>query len=165
MNNRGRCAAVILCVVALSASGVQQRLDDQRLVLTDLAGSYSATDAHGHSWHLTLRANGAFSSLRVTGVPSHDITQPTAGVASLSEDYLLLVADESTEALRPLRLGDRMYLLVVPDTLRFCIDLEQGREPRRSAIGRTLLRDGDERKEVPGGSRPDFCKVQPKGHS
>jgi hypothetical protein len=81
------------------------------------------------------------------------------GMVSLAADVLVFAGPaDPIFRLIPLKLGERRYLVPLDERLRFCIDLAEGREPRRSAVGRVLLRDGDERKAIPKGLRPTFCR-------
>lgn len=46
--------------------------------------------------------------------------------------------------------GDRKYVVPANDVVGFCNDVNSGREPRKQAYGRYLLRRGDEAKKVSG---------------
>lgn len=52
--------------------------------------------------------------------------------------------------LRPIRWGERRYLIPVDDIVRFCNHVNQGTEPRSGSHGFHFLRQGDESKVVAG---------------
>lgn len=156
-----RVLSMVANVLAISAGGMSgARPGSQELRLADVAGRYWMSDGRHRRWTVTVRANGTFTSRRLVGDILEDARQPRGGVASVSMGDLFLVVPPGDEAytLVPIKLGKRLYLLRPGSELEFCIAVAEGREPRRSDVGDSLLRVGDERIPVPKGTVPELCE-------
>jgi hypothetical protein len=134
---------------------------DESLRLSDVVGKYWVSDGADRRWTVTIRKDGTFISNRFVGDVRSDSRQPREGVASVSNGHLGLVAPPGDEVFifRPVRLGERLYLVPLGGELAFCIALAKGVEPRKSDVGDLLLRQGDERVPVPDGVVPPFCQA------
>jgi hypothetical protein len=130
--------------------------------LADVAGEYWLSDGGYRSWNLVVREDGTFTSTLFSGDRLRDARQPQEGVASTTDGLLGLVVPPGDEfwLLRPVRLQQRLYLVIVGHEDEFCKEFLEGREPRRGDIGRILLRRGDWYKPVSVGMRPSLC-VEP----
>ena len=51
---------------------------------------------------------------------------------------------------KPIRWGERVYLISANEIVQFCNDINSGREPRKGVHGQSFLRRGDEKKEAEG---------------
>lgn len=113
------------------------------------AGSYYAGDGLGGNVSLDL-ANDAGATLLVGGCTG--ILQRALGSVTSDGDVLVLrltdslgsSARETTWRLRPVRWGDRQYLLEEDEIVAFVDAIRSGTEPRSRIQGHHLLRDGDQ---------------------
>jgi hypothetical protein len=146
-------------VLALAVSSATAGEDPKEFGVVDLVGRYWRYDVDGRFWTLVIRKDGTFTSSRFAG-SVRDIRQPGEGVASVSHGSLFLVVPpgDETYVLTPATFGKRLYLLQRGRELGFCIDVAEGREPRKSAVGEALIRQGDERIAVPQNVTPPVCR-------
>jgi hypothetical protein len=153
-----RTAIGALLALVISSATAEERPKEFGLV--DLAGRYWRYDVvDGRFWTLVIRRDGTFTSSRFVG-SVRDIRQPREGVASVSNGSLFLVVPPGDEqyVLTPATFGTRLYLLQADRELGFCIDVAEGREPRKSATGEALIRQGDEKVAVPQNVTPAVCR-------
>jgi len=57
---------------------------------------------------------------------------------------------------KPIRWGERVYLIPTDEIVQFCNEINSGSEPRKGVHGQSFLRRGDEKKEVQG--KPELPK-------
>jgi hypothetical protein len=80
-----------------------------------------------------------------------------------AEDAYDPVLDESDaewpKSLELVRWGQRAYLVPPNEVVRFCDSVAEGANPRQESDVRVFSREGDERKPVPNGTRPDLCTL------
>jgi len=157
MTSRLPTSVAALFLLAITSAMAEER--PKQMGIADLAGKYLRFDVQGRFWTLTIRRDGTFTSNRFVG-DARDIGQPRQGVASVSNGSLFLVVPPGDEQfiLTPATFGRRLYLLAAGGELGFCIDVAEGREPRKSTVGEALLRQGDERITVPGNATPAVCR-------
>ena len=156
-----RALAVLASGVVATAHGADAR---PQCLPARLSGTFFVATADGHSWTLIVDEDCGYKSLRFSGDPSNDVTQPTRGTAKLAQvdgrDVLILQASEGefADVLTAVQVGPRLYLVPTNQHLRFCIDWTQKREPRRGPVGRFLLRAGGEATPVASGVTPAICQ-------
>jgi hypothetical protein len=153
-------------LLAFLVTGPAAAQAEQEWTLSRLLGSYYVSDGGHTSWRLSIQADiccststARFTSARYSGDRRRDAMQPREGVASVSSDVLGLVVPPGDEMylLRPVMVGERLYLLELGGEEQFCRDFAEGLEPRKSDIGHALIRVGDWLKPVNVPSVPKFC--------
>lgn len=117
-----------------------------------LVGNFERTYTRGGSADLQILPDSRYSLL----VDSHvGMSPPESGFASADGELLLLLSKASEErradrTYRVVNWGPREYLVGEDQLARFCKDVLEGFEPRRSRAGHFLLRRDDWNKEVAG---------------
>lgn len=137
------------------------RTNDQmvgQVVSQGLAGNYYYGSGAGVNSNLNLSEHGIFTLNNKDGTK---ISEENQGIYKVEDGFLILspqkpisFSDVTPALLIPVKWGERIYLVPDERILGFCMDIKQGKEPRKEAQGLFYLRENDWEKPVTG--VPDF---------
>jgi hypothetical protein len=123
-----------------------------------LAGNYYYGSGAGVNSNLNLSEHGIFTLNNKDGTK---ISEENQGIYKVEDGFLILspqkpisFPDVTPTMLIPVKWGERLYLVPDERILGFCMDIKQGKEPRKEAQGLFYLRENDWEKPVIG--VPDF---------
>jgi len=123
----------------------------------EFAGSYYQGDGTGVNWYLHLHGDGTFAFRWDGCLGTYD--EKSGGWNVLPDGTIeLVIRSQKTDpvgrsiplALRPIRWGNRLYLVDSSALLDFCNLVNSGSEPRHEAHGLAFLRDDDWDRAVAG---------------
>jgi hypothetical protein len=121
------------------------------LKVAEIAGEYFMGDGLGVNLTLVIAPDGEFSFKWQGCMGTYDIA---TGRASVHDGELWLEPNTERKDLetrfRPVRWGDRLYLVSSNRLHAFAKEIDRGREPRSYGHGSFYLRKGDWHKPVDG---------------
>ncbi|MCL2709305.1 MAG: hypothetical protein FWE95_00355 [Planctomycetaceae bacterium] len=136
----------------------EQKIKEEIAQLKDhpWAGQYYYGYAGGAGAFLTLAPNNGFT---IIGYDHGNLTYLEHGMVDWDGTYIKLsytfdlkggsIDDEAVKR-KPIRWGERVYLIPTYRIIEFCNEINSGWEPRNYRSGRFYLRQDDWEKEAPG---------------